>query len=62
VEVFVRQGRELGFIRPSRRTIIKAPHVNFADMVPLPEGLVLVLGAWCAKLDMLIVIVALDLF
>ena len=42
VEVFVQQGRELGFIRPSRRTIIRAPAIDPGKIVPVPPGLVLI--------------------
>jgi hypothetical protein len=42
VEVFVNQGRELRFIRPSTRTVIQAPVIDPAQMVPLPPDLVLV--------------------
>lgn len=39
VAAFVEQGRFLRFIRPSRRTIIKAPIIPPEDLVPMPEGL-----------------------
>ncbi len=39
VEVFVQQGRQLGFIRPSRRTKIQAPVIPPELIVPLPEGI-----------------------
>jgi hypothetical protein len=42
VKVFVQQGRELGFIRPSRRTVIQAPKVGEDKIVPVPSGLKLV--------------------
>ena len=42
VEVFVQQGRELGFIRPSRRTSIRAPGVDPTDIMPIPADLLLV--------------------
>lgn len=44
VAVFVQQGRELGFIRPSRRTIIRAPATPTGPgrVVPLPPDLLLV--------------------
>jgi len=42
VEVFVQQGRELGFIRPSRRTSIRAPGVDPASITPMPADLLLV--------------------
>ena len=38
LSVFVSQGRELGFIRPSRRTQIKAPTVPLSLIAPLPDG------------------------
>ncbi|MBC7293604.1 MAG: IS4 family transposase [Thermoleophilia bacterium] len=41
VEVFVQQGRHLGFIRPSRRTKIQAPIIPPEEIIPPPEGLVL---------------------
>ena len=41
VAVFVNQGRELGFIRPSRRTRIEAPVLPEADLAPLPPDLIL---------------------
>jgi hypothetical protein len=41
VAAFVEQGRDLGFIRPSRRTVIKAPVIPPEAMVPPPEGLIL---------------------
>jgi hypothetical protein len=42
VEVFVELGRELGFIRPSRRTVIRAPVIPEDELTPLPPGLILV--------------------
>lgn len=41
VEVFVEQGRELRFIRPSTRTAIEAPVIDPSGIVPLPPDLVL---------------------
>lgn len=41
VTVFVQQGRELGFIRPSRRTIIRAPAFDAANIMPVPPELLL---------------------
>ncbi|MFQ5814865.1 MAG: IS4 family transposase [Anaerolineae bacterium] len=41
VQVFVEQGRQVGFIRPSRRTIIRAPALP-DSYAPLPPGLVLI--------------------
>lgn len=42
VAVFVEQGRALGFIRPSSRTVIVAPDIPAADLIPLPPDLLLV--------------------
>jgi hypothetical protein len=42
VTVFVQQGRELGFIRPSRRTIIRAPAFDPRGITPVPPDLLLV--------------------
>ncbi len=41
IEVFVNQGRELRFIRPSRRKVIGAPTIDAAEILPLPPDLVL---------------------
>jgi hypothetical protein len=41
VQVFVTQGRTLGFIRPSRRTTIVAPLIPPEQLVPLPPGVAL---------------------
>ena len=41
VKVFVERGRELGFIRPSRRTRIQAPRIPVESILPAPPGLVL---------------------
>jgi len=43
VAVFVEQGRELGFIRPSRRTMIRAPEVDADKIVPMPANMQLAL-------------------
>jgi hypothetical protein len=42
VEIFVERGRFLRFIRPSRRTIIRAPLIPVEEIVPMPPDLVLV--------------------
>lgn len=39
VQAFVESGRALGFIRPSRRIMIRAPVIPSEDLVPLPPGL-----------------------
>lgn len=39
--VFVRDGRRLEFIRPSRRTHIQAPSIDSADITPRPPDLVM---------------------
>lgn len=39
VAAFVEQGRDLRFIRPSRRTVITAPIVPPEALVPIPQGL-----------------------
>lgn len=41
VDFVVREGREAGFIRPSRRIRIQTPVVNLAEYVPAPPGLIL---------------------
>jgi len=41
IEVFVRQGRDLHFIRPSTRTQIRAPVIPPESLQPLPADLVL---------------------
>ena len=41
VALFVTLGRELGFIRPSRRTVIRAPVIPPDQMKPLPPDLAL---------------------
>lgn len=42
IAAFVERGRELGFIRPSRRTQIRAPRLDPAALTPAPPGLVVV--------------------
>jgi hypothetical protein len=42
VDVFVNQGRELPFIRPSTRTVIRAPVIDPSEMAPLPSDLLLI--------------------
>lgn len=42
VAVFVNQGRELRFIRPSRRTQVTTPILPEDDLSPLPPDLTLV--------------------
>ena len=49
VAEFVEQGRVLGFIRPSSRTKVKAPVIEAHELVPVPEGLVLVRKARYAR-------------
>lgn len=39
--LFVEQGRRAGFIRPSTRTVIRAPTIAPAQLAPVPPGLVL---------------------
>jgi hypothetical protein len=39
VAVFVSDGRRVGFIRPSRRTVIHAPPIDPLAIVPLPVGI-----------------------
>lgn len=41
IALFVERGRDLGFIRPSRRTAIKAPYIDPADLSLPPPDLVL---------------------
>jgi Transposase DDE domain len=41
VDAFLRNAREVGFIRPSSRTCIQAPEIPPAKLVPLPAGTVL---------------------
>ena len=42
VAVFVAEGRRLGFIRPSTRTVIHAPDLPLQEVIPRPLDLVLV--------------------
>ena len=49
VTVFVTPGRALGFIRPSRRTRIRAPTLRPEHLVPCPPGLVLIRRARTAR-------------
>ena len=41
VKIFVERGRQLGFIRPSRRTRIHAPGIPVKAILPMPPGLTL---------------------
>ncbi len=41
VALIVRRGRQLGFIRPSRRLQVQVPVIVATDIVPRPAGLVL---------------------
>lgn len=41
IQVFVEKGRFARFIRPSRRIRLQVPVIPEADLVPLPEGLIL---------------------
>ncbi len=41
VNIFVERGRELGFIRPSRRTRIHAPSIPDEAILPAPPTLAL---------------------
>jgi hypothetical protein len=41
VSVFVTQGRQLAFIRPSRRTVIQAPDIPVHLLTPLPPDIIL---------------------
>ena len=41
VKIFVERGRELGFIRPSRRMLIHAPSIPVETILPAPPGLAL---------------------
>src|SRR5512143_256654 len=45
VTIFVEQGRELGFIRPSTRTKVRAPTIPLDEITPCPPDLVLVRSA-----------------
>ncbi len=42
IAIFVERGRDLGFIRPSRRMRIRAPTLSHKTMQPAPPGLVLI--------------------
>ncbi len=42
VKIFVEQGRRLGFIRPSRRTLILAPRIPAEAILPAPSELELI--------------------
>jgi hypothetical protein len=42
IAVFVDQGRELRFIRPSTRTVVQGPVIDPSEILPLPVDLVLV--------------------
>ena len=39
--LFVAEGRRAGFIRPSTRTVIRAPAIAPEQLAPVPPGLVL---------------------
>lgn len=41
VAAFVAHGRAAGYIRPSRRTVILAPHIRLHQLTPLPPDVVL---------------------
>jgi hypothetical protein len=41
VALFVERGRFLRFIRPSRRTVIRAPEIPAEEIVPMPPDLIL---------------------
>ena len=41
IDIFVERGRELRFIRPSRRTLVYAPAIPIESILPAPPGLVL---------------------
>lgn len=49
IEAFVERGREARFIRPSRRTQIKAPIIPPEEINPLPPDLVLQRKARCSR-------------
>jgi hypothetical protein len=49
ISVFVNQGRELAFIRPSRRIHIQAPDTPSHLITPLPPGIILTQSARHAK-------------
>ena len=42
LQIFVERGRQLGFIRPSRRTRIRAPRIPVRAIQPAPRGLSLI--------------------
>ena len=42
VKIFVERGRKLGFIRPSRRTRIRARGMRVEEILPAPPGLALI--------------------
>lgn len=42
IEAFVEHGREMGFIRPSRRIQVRGPTIPPEEIRPLPEGVALV--------------------
>ena len=42
VQIFVERGRKLGFIRPSRRTRIRAPGIPDEAILPAPQGLAII--------------------
>ncbi len=42
VEMFVKDGRDIGFIRPSRRIRIQTPEVDLSSYLPPPHDLVLI--------------------
>jgi hypothetical protein len=41
IEGFVRQGRDMLFIRPPRRTLIRAPEIPLSKIEPLPSHIIL---------------------
>jgi hypothetical protein len=41
IDAFLTNAREVGFIRPSSRTVIHAPDIPLAQLVPLPPNIVL---------------------
>ncbi len=49
VEIFVERGRKPGFIRPSRRTRIRAPSIPVEAILPAPLGLALIRTPRCAN-------------
>lgn len=42
IAIFVERGRDLGFIRPSRRTVIQAPTIPLDHLIPRPPDLLLI--------------------